>query len=131
MKTQLLAAMSIALATQFAHAAPVWKKSGEVSYLCGGVGAEEFTSLESLKASSNLAVLLTAGERGAYVSDVMLTVSGAQLKVPLIIGAAGPLCVFRMPPGRYDVQAERAGQIKSARVQVGSRVTSTQLRFAE
>lgn len=131
MPTRLIMALTLALTAHFAHAAPVWKKSGAVSYLCGGVGQEEFSSLNALKSSSNLAVLLTAGDGGSYVSDVLLTLSGAQMPVPIIIGSAGPLCVFRMPPGNYDLQAEYGGAIKSARVSVGSKVTSAQIRFAK
>lgn len=129
MKTFWISLMSLALLTPLARAEPVWKKSGVVSYLCGGVGAEEYSTLEGLKPSSSLAVLLTEGDRGAYLSDVLLTVSGARMETPLMIGSAGPLCIFRMPAGDYELQAERDGSIKTMRVGVGGKVKNTQIRF--
>jgi len=131
MKLKLLATLAIATLPSLVHAEPVWKKSGEIAYLCGGVGEDEFARLDALKPSSNLALLLTEGERGAYLSDVLLTVSGARTDVPLMIGSAGPLCVFRMPPGEYDLQAEYKGVVKTRHVSIGSRITSTQIRFGE
>lgn len=124
-------ALLLLVMASHAYSAPVWKKSGAVSYLCGGVGEAAFAHMESLKPSANAAILLTSGQRGAYLSGVTLTLSTANRSAPIIIGNAGPMCLFKMPPGRYDVQADHEGVVKTSRLDISGPVGSVHIRFAD
>lgn len=77
---------------------------GNVTYICGGTGAEEQDQLTSLEQQYNLGVIFTNGPRGDLLAgvDVQLRRHG---KVLAAFQASGPRCLFKVPPADYRVEA--------------------------
>jgi hypothetical protein len=77
--------------------------SGEVKWVCGGVGAEERRELAALEPESNLGLVFVTAKRGGYLADVAVSVTLAAST--LNIKAEGPYCLLRLPAGRYRIEA--------------------------
>jgi hypothetical protein len=101
-----------------------------IGHVCGGVGADSFEGIEAQRDLANLAVLLTAGERGEYLADVALSVTGTALPAPITLSGEGPLCLFRLPAGRYTVRATHGDQVRTQEVKIGEGRVEIQLRFS-
>jgi len=101
-----------------------------IGHVCGGVGADSFEGIEAQRDLANLAILLTAGARGEYLADVALSVTGAALPAPITLSGEGPLCLFRLPAGRYTVRATHGDQVRAQEVKIGEGRVEIQLRFS-
>jgi hypothetical protein len=77
---------------------------GNVTYICGGTGAEEQDYLSNLEQQYNLGVIFTEGPRGDLLAgvDVQLRRHG---RVLAAFQATGPRCLFKVPPADYRVEA--------------------------
>jgi len=123
------AALATVLLVATVHAAPAWQRLGDDAYLCGGVGKEEMQSIEAEKPHARLAVLLSTGISGEFISDATLGIGGDQLDTPLLIPSTGPLCLFKLRPGRYTVTAEHGGETRSRDIELGTALQSIHFRF--
>ena len=91
------------------------REANGVRWVCGGVGTEERDALASLAAESNLSLVFTTAQRGAYVADVSVALYDAGAKKPrLEIQADGPVCMLHAPQGRYRVQASFNGTTRTS-----------------
>ncbi|MCX7960784.1 MAG: hypothetical protein N2653_04300 [Burkholderiales bacterium] len=91
---------------------------GDVRYACGGAGVEERRALAALEAEANLKLAFVTKKRGGFLADAEVTVADAAGKPLLRTVAPGPMCVLRLPQGRYRVSAALGGATRSASVAV-------------
>lgn len=94
------------------------RTSGDISYVSGGVGASEQQALEQEKAHYNLHLLFAVTGSGEFLASVPVTVADASGQVVLQAVSDGPYFYARVPPGRYSVSAEHAGEAKTQSVTV-------------
>jgi hypothetical protein len=80
---------------------------GDVSFLTGGVGAEEATALRRMKSDYPLALTFIEREGGRdyYTAMVDVDIRGADGARVLCIERVGPLLLVRLPAGDYRVAA--------------------------
>jgi hypothetical protein len=104
----------------------VIRTMGPISYVCGGIGADEQRQLAERERDFNMSVLFTQGPRGEYLSDVdvKLTREGYEIAQ---FRTSGPRCLIRAPEGSYNLQANYNGQAKSLTLRTGTR--NAQLRW--
>ncbi|WP_130391188.1 hypothetical protein [Cupriavidus agavae] len=124
-------AAAAAPATPGAASAPVGEEMvirtmGPISYVCGGIAADQQAKLREREKNFNLGVLFTQGANGEYLADVdvKLTRDGqtvAQFR------AGGPRCLIRAPEGSYNIEATYKGQPKAIKISTGTR--NAQLRW--
>lgn len=115
-------AMMLALALH-ASAIPAqqldFKDAGGVAWVCGGVGAEERRLLAGLEARANLMLIFVTAKRGGYLADVEVSLREAAGNAPRLNATAdGPICLLRVPPGRYRIDAAYDGTRRNASVSV-------------
>jgi hypothetical protein len=102
-----------------AQAPMVMETLGPVSYICGGVGADEQQTLDSKKSGFNMDLLFTQGARGEYLSDVEVRLSRDGQQVASF-RAPGPRCLIKAPTGSYTVEATSQGSMKRAKLSTQS-----------
>ncbi len=89
-------------------------KSGDVTYINGGVSDEELAQLKETNGSYNLHLQIAA-VGGEYVSDVEIRiVSGGQNL--LTVADAGPYLYVALKPGNYMVEAVHDGKTQKFKV---------------
>lgn len=119
-------------ASSLAHAE--WANTQGVQHFCSGVSLESRDAMSSAGAA-NAKVMLTAGKEGGYLSDVQLTVSGGGLTQPASWQSSGPICLLKLPAGRYKVDAEFDGERRTGTLNVppvqSSNPPSLMLNFPE
>jgi hypothetical protein len=84
------------------------KKSGEISYVSGGVGDEEQKRLAEMARDFNLKVTF-AGSSGAYGGGSRVEIRDKSGKTVLDAESRGPLFYAQLPPGTHTVTATGAG----------------------
>ncbi|WP_019448373.1 hypothetical protein [Cupriavidus sp. BIS7] len=119
--------MLIAAALRPARAADemVIRTMGPVSYVCGGIAADERAQLAEQEKNFNMGILFTQGD-GEFLSDVdvKVTLDGQPVAN---FKAGGPRCLIRAPEGSYNIEASYKGQLKSIKITTGTR--NAQLRW--
>lgn len=113
-------ALSGALAAHAVYNPPIHMANG-VEYMGGGTSSEEAALMQSIEprwpASFEFAV--KEGRRQVSAADVVLTVRDASGRALLSqISTGGPFLVARLEPGRYEVEATRAGQTLTQQIDV-------------
>lgn len=108
--------------------APSMKSAGAGRYVCGGVGAEESNAMRAAMKDHPLS-LLFARPGGAYLADVQVTVKDAQGGTALAMRTDGPVCLVDLPAGRYTVEAESEGVVKTQVVSLGEGSKVADFRF--
>jgi hypothetical protein len=83
-------------------------KSGNVSYVAGGVGEESLQRMRALAKDFNLQ-LLFAAKAGNYLADVTVSIRDARGANVLEATAGGPFLLARLAPGKYEVVATLDG----------------------
>ncbi|HTJ97928.1 MAG TPA: hypothetical protein VL381_10695, partial [Rhodocyclaceae bacterium] len=81
-------------------------------YLCGGVSEEEMSTINSQRANANTALLFTAGAHGEYLADVNVNIRSESRKAdPVVLSftSPGPLCLLKLPAGKYRIEARHSG----------------------
>jgi hypothetical protein len=96
------------------------QKSGDVTYITGGVGDEERNALSEAKAEFNLYVM-SAEKDGAFLGDTQIVIRSAKGDAQLLNVTAGPLLYVKLPPGAYVVEASADGQTKKEKVTIGTK----------
>ena len=89
---------------------------GEIEAVCTGVGL--YSRQDPRWQSYPLRVEI-AGLGGQYLGDVALSVSREEKNV-VSVQCDGPWILFRLPPGRYQIQAETEGRTVQSRALVPS-----------
>jgi hypothetical protein len=119
--------VALAAALRPARAADdlVIRTMGPVSYVCGGIAADERANLAAQEKNFNMGILFTQGD-GEYLSDVdvKMTLDGQPVAN---FKADGPRCLIRAPEGSYNIEASYKGQAKSIKITTGTR--NAQLRW--
>ena len=100
----ILAANSAWAAEKLQGDAP--RQIRDVEAVCTGVGLD---SRQDPRWQSYPLRIEIAGQGGQYLGDVALTVSRDDKDV-VSVQCDGPWILFRLPPGRYQIQAETEGR---------------------
>lgn len=102
-----------------------------IAYVTGGIGDEEQQALSTMAPKFNLKLLFARRDL-AYHADTILRISDQNGKEVLAAQNVGPYFLAKLPPGKYRVAAENAGEnagktlVQSASV---SRGKQTSLSF--
>lgn len=104
----------------------VIRTMGPISYVCGGIGADEQRQLTERERDFNMSVLFTQGPRGEYLSDVDVKLTREGYEVAQF-RTNGPRCLIRAPEGSYNLLANYNGQARSLTLRTGTR--NAQLRW--
>jgi len=103
----------------------VIRTTGPISYVCGGIAADERARLAEQEKNFNMGILFIQGD-GEYLSDVDVKVTFEGQPVAKF-KAGGPRCLIRAPEGSYNIEASYKGQLKSITITTGTR--NAQLRW--
>lgn len=122
----VIAAFSWLSAPALAADEMVIRTMGPVSYVCGGIAADEQQQLAAQQKNFNMGVLFTQGERGEFVADVAVRMTREGHEVASFM-ASGPKCLIKAPQGSYNIEATYKGQAKSITVSTGT--YNAQLRW--
>lgn len=90
----------------------------------GGFGADE--RAQAPRQGTRLEFF---AERGEFVAGVQVQIKDASGKVLVATDDAGPWLILDLPPGRYQVEARKAGSVQSAMIEVGSGRRTFGFRF--
>lgn len=85
------------------------RTQGDVTYLCGGVGAEEAAYMKQQARGYDL-MLTFAARDGSYLADVNVDIRDAQGKQVLQANCDAPMMLVDVPKsGTYRIRADAAG----------------------
>lgn len=93
--------------------APVrdWQTQHGVSYVCGGVGADDAAAMKAMAPKHDLMVTF-ATTNGDYVGEAHVTIADAKGRTLLDTACGGPIMIADFPKsGRYQIHAEVAGLV--------------------
>ncbi|MCY0853240.1 hypothetical protein [Cupriavidus sp. D39] len=121
-----IAAFSLLAGPALAADEMVIRTMGPVSYICGGIAADEQQQLAAQQRNFNIGLLFTQGERGEYLADVAVKMTREGHEVASFT-ASGPKCLIKAPQGSYNIEATYKGQTKSINVNTGT--YNAQLRW--
>jgi len=127
-----LASAALVLAacfTQAALAAPNQQQQNGISYINGGVGQEEQSAMQALRADYNLQLTYATQKTGAYRSDVQTTIADAKGNQLLSVANTGPLFYARLPSGTYHISAAAEGKEFKRTVKIGTGVRALTLHW--
>ena len=134
MKPLLLMAAMAFLSSNAAGAPPRYEGDFGLQWSCGGVGADERRALARLGGEAGLELVMVTAKRGGYVAGAEVTLRGTTSKGAQLSGVAdGPICLFKLPPGTYKIQALLDGTRReaSAVVKAGGKPTRVVMAFPE
>ena len=98
------------------------RSQGPVSYVSGGVGADQAAAMRQAAANYPLTLEMASaagGPRDAYVSNAKVDIWDASGKAVLDITAEGPLVLVNLPSGTYHVAVNWNGMQRDKTVVVG------------
>lgn len=101
-------------------AAQTPQQQNGITYINGGVGAEEQNAMKSQRADYNLLLTFATKQSGAYRSDVQLDIMDAKGTNLVSAANTGPMFFARLPPGTYRISAAAEGKTFKRTVKVGS-----------
>jgi hypothetical protein len=97
---------------------PTWQAQNGISYVCGGVGADEAALMKKEAPKHDLMVTF-ADTNGEYLGDAHVTIADPKGRQLLDITCGGPVMLAEFPKsGRYRVQAEIGGRTAGGTVEV-------------
>ena len=94
---------------------------GKVTFVSGGVGADEQNAMQAMRADYNLSLLFSVKGTGEYVSDVKVRITDSSGNTLLETVSDGPKLFAKLKPGRYIVTVDRDGQVINKRVTLGGK----------
>lgn len=115
-KIQFLAAAA-ALAAGTNVSALEIASNGQFEWACGGAGAEERQHMKLLETEATAALMFVTEGRGGYLADVDFVIRDGNGQAVLSGRSDGPVCLLRMPAGRYKVEASLDGSRRTANIQ--------------
>lgn len=80
-----------------------------LSYVTGGIGAEEVEALQAYKKQFNIYVVFSEGKSGRVIDDVDLTILNASKQVVFSLKHAEPRVLLSLPSGAYLAIARYQG----------------------
>lgn len=96
---------------------------GDVTYLCGGIGADEVAYMKSEAPQYDL-MLTFAARDGAYLADVDVAIADARGNPVLQANCDAPIMLVDLPAsGNYRVRADAAGYALNRTVRVAASKT--------
>jgi len=95
-------------------------RSGNVSYISGGVGDEERNEIRQREADFNLKLLFSERD-GSYLTGVDVLLLNAKGETVLEAKSAGPFLLARVPAGRYTVKVSAKGQTQQGKLSLGAK----------
>ncbi len=110
-----------------------WREQDSIGWACGGIGLEERQALKVLEGRANTVLLFVAGARGTLVADIRLRiVSASDATLGLDIGADGPVCVLKLPAGRWKIEARHGETVRAQELLLTAQDSGTprRLQFA-
>lgn len=97
-----------------------------VTYLCGGIGADEANYMKQTAARDYDLMMTFAARNGNYLADVDVSISDARGNEVLQTTCDGPIMLVDLPrSGNYRVRADAGGQTLDRSVQVRDGRTDT------
>ena len=95
------------------------QEAGAIQWACGGAGADARAELARLEAQANLMLSFVTVKRGGYVADVAVSIVAENAKLPRFdVTSDGPICLLRVPPGRYRIEASFGATRRAATTMV-------------
>ncbi len=103
-----LLALSTAQGAQVS--APPIQTQQSIAYISGGIGEEERTAMQAVRAQYTLCMTFANRGSGEYRADVEVNIEDAKGQSVFSTSGAGPLLYARLAPGHYQVTATRGGK---------------------
>jgi hypothetical protein len=94
---------------------------GDVTFVSGGVGGDERSAMQAIRADYNLSLLFSVQGSGEYLSDVKVSVTDEKGNTLLETVSDGPMLLASLKPGHYNVTAELDGQVAHKKATVGNK----------
>lgn len=118
-----LAALLCGAAGADSGALPPVQRSGDISYVSGGIGQDEIDAMRAAAAQYALQITFFshAGATGkdSYNAPAELTILKTDGSPVLDLKPDGPLLLVDLPAGSYRVTASNGGWSKTSPVQIG------------
>jgi len=117
----VLFALCLAAATSSAQEPLLQQRTeGGITFISGGVGADEREALKKVEGDYNLR-LLFAARGGEFVADVKVTIQDAKGKTVLESVSGGPRFFAKLAPGAYRITAVNNGTPMTRTVTISSK----------
>lgn len=116
--TKILSSLALAAPLCALAQPPAFQRSGDIGWVCGGVGSEERRALETLRPEAGLELLLVTAPRGAYIAGAQVSVAPDRGGATASFEADGPTCLLKAPPGRYRIEATYDGTTRSTHASI-------------
>jgi hypothetical protein len=99
---------------------PPEQRQGNVTYVTGGIGSDEWHAFERAEAQYPLTLEFAkqAQPRAEFLSDIQVVIQDMKGNEVLNTTAQGPFLLANLPQGAYKVSARYAGQTKQSTVRV-------------
>jgi hypothetical protein len=131
----LLLMVAVALQSSSAvGAAPRYEGDFGLQWSCGGVGSDERRALAGLGDEAALELVMVTAPRGGYVAGAEVSLRGTTSTGAQLSGVAdGPICLFKLPPGTYQIEALLDGTRRkaSAVVKAGGKPARVVMSFPD
>jgi hypothetical protein len=100
---------------------PKWETQNGISYVCGGIGADEAAAMKKEAPKHDLMVTF-ADTRGEFLGEAQVTIADSRGRQLLDTTCGGPIMLADFPKsGRYRVRADIAGRSTGGTVEVHHR----------
>ncbi|CAM3978909.1 hypothetical protein BOBR111200_19615 [Bordetella bronchialis] len=111
------------LSVAYADMPPV-QKQGNVTFVTGGVGLDESTSMKAAEKDYSLSMVFAqrADGQNLYTADVPVTITDSKGATVLQTTTNGPYLLVQLPPGTYKISSTYNGKelVRQATVSKGS-----------
>jgi len=97
---------------------PSPKTENGITYMTGGVGADEVRTMKDAAKNYDVMVTFASGKTGAYLADVKVDIDNAKGENVLSTVSEGPIFLADLPKGKYRIRAETEGKTITRQVQV-------------
>ena len=123
-----LACAPVPVPAQDAPAIPPLQTQGAASFTCGGIGLGSSKAMLAARKDYPLS-LLFASSNGEYMASVNLTIKDDKGASVLSVPSTGPICLVKLPEGRYTVEGQALGKTKSQSVAIGGAPKAVDFTF--
>ena len=104
------------------------QQQGNVSYVTGGIGAEEREALEAMQQGYNVRIV-SSEMSGAYL-DATPVVIRDSAKHEVLNANAGPLFYAQLPVGRYKVESTNDGKTQQQDIVITKNSPPVRIHFS-
>ncbi|MBI2958722.1 MAG: carboxypeptidase regulatory-like domain-containing protein [Betaproteobacteria bacterium] len=110
--------LALAAAAATGYALPQPKTENGITYVSGGIGADEAKAMLAEAMRYPLSAVFFANRNNEYLADVEVTITDNAGREVLSAISEGPIMLLEIPAGRYTVEAEVGGKTLRRTVQV-------------